>query len=1024
MRSSMRRSGVMAVVATLAAAHTCLRAQSAELRLKPGTVIERHIEGTASDKMRILLSGNQFLRLDVEQKGSDLAVRLSDPQGTALMDADSGNENYGPETIVAIAGQAGVYALEVKIGGGAPSGDYTLQVRELRPVQANDAALVAAFRDYYEGTALQGDGKWDAAEKELTRTAAFFHEAGESYREGLSLYSLASSETGAGAFRDSVEVYRRAAQVLHDAGASREEALALNNWGGALDVLGDPDQALQKYQEALTLARANADTGKEVLLNNNIGWAETNLSQWQAALEHFNEALKLNASLADPGMDAQILNNMGVVYRQLGEIDHASELFEKALVLWRKAEDASGEATTLESIAQFQLSTDHAKEALENLQAARALWEKIKSRRGLALTLALTGQAYTKLGRFEDARQALEKSLELARAVQDRLAVGRSLISLSRAALASGEGDRAAEWANEALVEYRAGGNRLYTEIALEQIARAEAARGNLDAARTRMEEALRAVEHSRVEANSEGLRASFFATQQDSYGFYINVLMRLREKHPDELLGERALEANERARARTLLEMLADLPANVREGVDPKLTGRERDIANLLNVKGTLLLRLSGTTDARVLVLKQEIRQLEMEYQDVEAAVRKSSPRYAAMTHPEPLTVEQIQKQVLDDDTVLLEYSLGEERSYLWVVGKQGVRSWQLPGRLEIERQAREVRELLAKRTGSDKELETAARRLGEMVIGPAAPAIEGKRLAIVADGELQRVPFAMLAFGTSGPLIVRHEIVMLPSASSLAALRGELAGRKPASKMLAAVADPVFDTSDPRAAGLPAEPAAQQEGTRLLEMENAPIDTGERRLHIPRLPFTTLEVERILQSAPADSFRATGFDASRAMVTSGKLSDYRYIHFATHGYLDTERPALSALVLSQIDSKGQPEDGFLRTNDVYNLRLSADLVVLSACQTGLGREVRGEGLMGLTRAFMYAGAPRVIVSLWSVSDRATADLMANFYNKLLKEGERPSAALREAQLELMGQKQWASPYYWAAFEQQGDWR
>jgi len=155
----------MAVVATLAAAHTCLRAQSAELRLKPGTVIERHIEGTASDKMRILLSVNQFLRLDVEQKGSDLAVRLSDPQGTALMDADSGNENYGPETIVAIAGQAGVYALEVKIGGGAPSGDYTLQVRELRPVQANDAALVAAFRDYYEGTALQGDGKWDAAER-------------------------------------------------------------------------------------------------------------------------------------------------------------------------------------------------------------------------------------------------------------------------------------------------------------------------------------------------------------------------------------------------------------------------------------------------------------------------------------------------------------------------------------------------------------------------------------------------------------------------------------------------------------------------------------------------------------------------------------------------------------------------------------------------------------------------------------------------------------------------------------------
>jgi CHAT domain-containing protein len=165
------------------------------------------------------------------------------------------------------------------------------------------------------------------------------------------------------------------------------------------------------------------------------------------------------------------------------------------------------------------------------------------------------------------------------------------------------------------------------------------------------------------------------------------------------------------------------------------------------------------------------------------------------------------------------------------------------------------------------------------------------------------------------------------------------------------------------------------------------------------------------------------TGKEAQKSIALK-EMGKYRYLHFATHGYLDTERASLSALVLSQVDENNQPLDGFLRVNDIYNTRLSAELVVLSACQTGLGKEVRGEGLMGLTRAFLYAGAPRVIVSLWNVNDRATADLMASLYRNMLREGKQPAAALRAAQLELRKQKRWESPYYWAAFVQHGEWR
>ncbi|HSO76364.1 MAG TPA: CHAT domain-containing protein, partial [Blastocatellia bacterium] len=203
----------------------------------------------------------------------------------------------------------------------------------------------------------------------------------------------------------------------------------------------------------------------------------------------------------------------------------------------------------------------------------------------------------------------------------------------------------------------------------------------------------------------------------------------------------------------------------------------------------------------------------------------------------------------------------------------------------------------------------------------------------------------------------------------------------------------------------------------------DNSGITT--RRLVIPRLPFTRQEATRLLALTPkSSSFGAIDFQANRATVLKGDLAQYRYVHFATHGLLDTERPGLSSLVLSMVDAQGNQQDGFLRANEIYNLKLPAELVVLSACQTGLGKEIKGEGLVGLTRGFMYAGAARVVVSLWSVNDKATADLMTRFYEKMLKQGERPAAALRAAQVEMWKQKQWQSPYYWAAFTMQGEWR
>jgi CHAT domain-containing protein len=277
-------------------------------------------------------------------------------------------------------------------------------------------------------------------------------------------------------------------------------------------------------------------------------------------------------------------------------------------------------------------------------------------------------------------------------------------------------------------------------------------------------------------------------------------------------------------------------------------------------------------------------------------------------------------------------------------------------------------------------------------------------------------------LPVAANRPIILDHELINLQSASAFAVQRQNLANRTPAPKSVAVIADPVFSMNDARfrSGDLIAENTSQS-STRIIEHLPASA-TGQ--LTIPRLPFTRSEADQILAVAPRESsMKALDFRANRSIATSDELSKYRYVHFATHGYLDTTRAGLSAIVLSLVDEQGKPQDGFLRTHDIYNLKLPAELVVLSACETGLGKAVTGEGLEGLTRGFMYAGARRVIVSLWNVNDKATAALMQRLYIGMLRNNKTPAAALRAAQIELLRTQQWQSPYYWAAFVMQGEW-
>ncbi len=501
-------------------------------------------------------------------------------------------------------------------------------------------------------------------------------------------------------------------------------------------------------------------------------------------------------------------------------------------------------------------------------------------------------------------------------------------------------------------------------------------------------------------------------------------------------LAGDRSLTAeaftiNERSRSRSLLDLLSETGADITQGVSPELLKRkEQNLARQQEIAQQLSgVALAGESRKQsVASLETELQSLTTEFDNLENQIRSTSPRYASLVHNQPLTLPQIQQQVLDDRTALLEYCLGEQNSYLWVVQRSGVQLFRLAPRSHVPAYV------------------AASNALYRAVLEPAASSIGDKRLLVVADGALNYIPFEALVKSSAGAdytsldyLVKTNEVVYTPSASVIGALQQQ-SGRNPTTisgnptvrgaKRILLVADPVFNTNDPRLRGAYATQSTGPTRGLDLGLESAVNDvTGQQSsgLQLARLSGTRTEAEEIAKIARTGGNQTdTWLDlhASEDDLRSRDISNYRIVHVATHGLLDAERPQFTGVVLSLVGNK--MNDGFLRTDEVFNLKLGSPLVMLSACDTGLGKEKRGEGVMGLTRAFMYAGAPTVGVSLWSVADKSTAELMTDFYGRLLsaRNPESPATAMRDAQLAMIAGRKYSAPFYWAPFILVGEWR
>jgi CHAT domain-containing protein/tetratricopeptide (TPR) repeat protein len=1035
------------------------------------------------------LEAHSYVRVQGYFDGVDAAMALYGGDGSKLEEVLFPTSVSTQKSLMWTTDAAGIYRFEVRARNTRESqGHYRLRVERL--VQANNENdnLIIADRASYEAYRLKDIGTEDALRRAIPRleeAITRWHVLGELYNEYETLMLLGEAYFNLSEYEKSLVPYQQALAMRQIPGWRWHEVWAYNNIGRSYEMLGEADQALKYFQlgvEAVEAARNENPVRDFGIAYTALGAFYLKSGEKQKALEYLHKAIPywrnpLANGLAAPDTDgeARVFLRLGELYGSLGQTDKADEYLQQAARVWRGTSDPVWLVRALNALGQSQCEASDFGGALASFSEALQVARQSGSKENEAYALANLGQVNLSLSNYESAQDHLQRSLALMIAIRNQSGQAYALTRLGLLSRLQGKPAEALDYFSRALALRETVRDREGIADALYQLACLHRDLGDLAKARDEIQRSKRALEFVRSSLASREMRASFSSTVRRYYELEVDLLMQSHQLNLSAGFDRKAFEASEQGRARALLETLIEAGVNFREGVDPALVERERSVQQRLNAKTDYQIRLlSGkhSEEEAARTIKQ-IDGLANEYEDVRARISAASPQYAVFTQPPSLSLADIRSRVLDDNTALLEYELGEMRSFLWLITKDDFLSFELPGRAQIESLAREFHNRLStspsdnkvsnsdfsrERLAETNRLDAAGSALAKMILEPALPHVGNKRLLIVPDGALHYISFAALGASRAGlgpegsrpqtqenqvgrrnrltyrqtaSLIRNHEIITLPSASTLALLRDQTANRALAPNLAAVFADPVFSASDERVnktLGSTGQKPAR-ERTRTIEelaFDRSLSDLGlDTNAGIPRLFATRREADSIAASAGRNSVRLTlDFAASKNAVFNSGLDHYQIVHFATHALVNSKHPALSGILLSLVDKQGQPQNGFLQAHELYNLKLPAELVVLSACDTALGKEIKGEGLISLTRGFMYAGARRVVSSLWKVDSKATAELMTHFYRELLVNKLSPAAALRAAQVSMSHNPHWSAPYYWAGFIIQGEYR
>ncbi|MCZ6642283.1 MAG: CHAT domain-containing protein, partial [Gammaproteobacteria bacterium] len=888
-------------------------------------------------------------------------------------------------------------------------------------------------------------------------------EASTIYLQAISLTEIAnnqSSELAKVTYARSIALLEQAAKIQRQLGNDYNVGKALNQTGLVHFYLGDLNRAESLWRMAADKFANLHETKEELLARQNLAVVDIDRGYNKKAIEVLTYVLENTPADADEDR-AYVLDNLGIAYGLSGDMDNALQALSESYNVYLTIGDHVHQARALKGIGSTYYYFGELDLAAQYLRRAAKTAEQVSDRRTLAGINSTLGDIAYRQEDFENAFALHEKAVNMTDSDQLRAhrlvltakdldelgdyAAARAYTARAKQ-LAEGSGSidlYADAWLTEGVSHTKEGshstGNKLIRESlevykrlgmktkqaeAHHRLSQSAEQQGDIEQAIEQARRALALTEAVREQVAAPELRAFFASTRRDYLETLVRNLLTLHKTTGQDQYLRAALTASERGRARMTMDLVNQAAIEVESTVDPKLQRRKNDLfeelAALRHQRDTMSTDHEGGQDDKerdniVFNMGEVENQLNL----LELSMQKSSSRYANLTAPDLLSAAQIQS-VLDPDTVLLQYQLGDETSFLWVVDHQNITGFDLPERSSIEQSSRRAFETLShpqRGRIADEERSRNLQELADKILAPARKLLR-PRIIVAAEGALQYIPFGVLPLAStdSRPLASQHEIVVVPSISVISAQKARR--QKEPTKTIAVIADPVFSLDDPRFSNDISSAVGITSNSSVLTRSSVATN-------LSRLPSTKHEADEISSLVPPeDRWVATGFSANRKAVLDKDLTQYRFVHFATHGLVDSRYPALSALALSQFDPHGSRQAGFLRLNDIYSLKLNADLVVLSACNTALGREIRGEGLIGLTQGFMYAGARGLVVSLWQVPDVATAELMKNFYNSVINHGVRPARALADAQLQISSRGSWRNPYYWGAFVLVGSWK
>jgi CHAT domain-containing protein/Tfp pilus assembly protein PilF len=753
-------------------------------------------------------------------------------------------------------------------------------------------------------------------------------------------------------YSQALNYFDRAEVVRTELGDSLNLGRTIHLKASTLENLGQNELSLEYYKKSLRLNQSSGDQGRVAEALKNSGTILNNMGKYPEALEYLGKAEKAYRVLEDSTGLSDSFNQIGYVYLNLGDLNTALEKFNVAVSITKKLNDQWGLAGIYNNLGIMLQNAGRYEKALEYSTNALKIYEELKDQSSIIVSLNNIGTIYFDMKDYQKAEENYQRGLKICRELKVKDQEANYLLNLANAQSLTGRMD-------EALQNYQEGFKIARTlnspDLAWKYItglAEYYETTGEYDKVVELNDTALKILEGLRSTLPADEFRSTFMAKERYVFEDIIDLLETLYEKDRTKGYDKLAFLYAEQSKSRVLLDMLS----------------------------------------------KAELTFI-------------NEPGNGNLRNPEPVSIDEAKTLCTDKNTVILEYSVGDSSSCLWVITQSDYKLFKLPRRKKLQEQIETIRfSLLDPQQGISDFFTNAGSLLYEELIRPAESFLTKKsKLILIPDGVLNYLPFEVLLTENKKPtanisysdlpfLVKKYPVSYGQSASVLKTLiskPAEEAGKKAVDKRLLAMGDPLYE------------------------------DTSFNLLiKYPRLGYTGKEIENISSyfAGGSSEIYLRNKATEENLKRNNELNKFNYIHFATHGLINEDKPDMSSLVLTSEKNSG--EDGFLQAAEIFNLKLNADLVVLSACQTGLGKLVRGEGMVGLARAFMYAGTPSVLASLWSVSDMSTASLMGEFYKNLIKNKLSKADALRKAQLTLMSDKKYAHPFYWAPFILIGDWR